>query len=627
MRWSPAGPRGSVCSATAATAALTIDTRGAPPYPCAVARTRTLLALLLALSVVPRGARAEGGETLPLEQIHPGDKGYGLTVFSGFKIERFGVEVIEVLRNFLPKQDLFLIRVDHPVVKRAGVVGGMSGSPIYIRGKLAGALAYGWRFSTEPVAGVTPIADMMALLRRDRRGPRQAAYAARIPRRDGAGAAGREAPPAAAGAGARLAGLPPVAELAPVAVPLSAAGLSPQALALAREELGQLGFEPLLGGGSGKAEGPAAFEPGGSLGVQLVSGDITMAGTGTVTWTNGQQVLGWGHRMLNAGEVYLPATTAKVIHTLSSLPRSFKMSSPARPLGALVQDRQAGVMVDTRRSIGTMPMRITLRAGKARSVYNLQLARHRILTPTLARTVVLNAVTEAMADAADATFTLRTRLTLEGFPPVEVTEHIFSSTGLRIPVAAFSRGLKAIRDVLENEFAQVTIAAVAVDLDVSFSQDVVEVVGVQLASREVNPGDEVQLLVTFRPFDGRPFVKAYPLRIPRPLAASVVEVEVAGGGQVKPELTPPQDIGHYLRNLQEGYPSRALVINLKTPSPAVQLRGHLLKDLPPSVLDALQSGSDVRDAKLVDTEHRSVHATRRIVTGLQRVRVRVEPER
>ncbi len=118
--------------------------------------------------------------TIPIEQIKPGMTGYGLTVFYGFKVERFKVRVVSVLKNFLPKQDLFLVYVDHPRVRKTGVLGGMSGSPIYIQGKLAGALAYGWRFSKEPVAGITPIANMFKLLKRKPRGPAKTGYGSRI---------------------------------------------------------------------------------------------------------------------------------------------------------------------------------------------------------------------------------------------------------------------------------------------------------------------------------------------------------------------------------------------------------------------------------------------------------------
>jgi len=580
---------------------------------------------LISLCAASSSALADPVEYLPLDQIRPGQTGYGLTVFRGFKVERFQVKVVDVLRNFLPKQDLFLIMVDHPVLRKTGVVGGMSGSPIYIKGKLAGALAYGWRFSKEPIAGVTPIKNMLDLLKRKIRGPARAGWASSQNRPTSKAAA------APAPATQRLdrplpaASYPPISGLTPMTVPLSAAGWSPEALNLLRESFSGFGFEPVQGGGTGKAEGPAKFQAGGALGIQLVSGDISLTGTGTVTWTDGKRVLGFGHRMLNAGEIYLPTTTAKIVHTLASLARSFKISSPARTMGSLVQDRQAGVMVDSSRQIGAIPMKLTMRTPTLERVYNVRLARHRILSSTLARTVVANGVSEALTDVAHATFTMRTTITLKDHRPLKIVEHLYASSGVRLPVSLFSRGIGVIAKVLDNPYQPVEIQRINVDLDVKFARDLVQIEGLQVNSARVRPGSRINLLVTFKPFAGYPFTKAYPLQIPATMAGSVLSVEVASGALAKPDLAPPQNLKQYLKNLQQVYPSRSVVVSLKTPSIGLKVQGRIIKDLPPSVADALRSGTRVRDEKFYSTELRTVHGTRRIVTGKKSLRIRVEP--
>jgi hypothetical protein len=573
--------------------------------------------------------------TIPIEQIKPGMTGYGLTVFSGFKVERFKVRVISVLKNFLPKQDLFLVYVDHPRVRKTGVQGGMSGSPIYIQGKLAGALAYGWRFSKEPVAGITPIADMFKLLGRKARGPGKSGYASRIEGRSSK----------AVDRLARLTGLRrdrwwklpfsqprprPRTMLTPVAVPLNVAGFGTETLPMLRESFASYGFEPVQGGGTGKAEGPAKYEPGGAVGVQLVAGDMAMVGTGTVTWTGVRRILGFGHRMFNAGEIYIPAVTARINHTLASVARSFKLSSPARVIGALVQDRQAGILVDTKQKIGTVPMTVTMRTtegGKTvKRVFRAQLARHRMLTPTLAATVLSSAIAEAIPDVTHATMKVTARLTVKGYPQVKLVDHLYADSGARMAVVLFSRGVRAVRSVLNNPFTPAQVQRVDFDVQVNYGRDVVAITGLRVSSSEVDPGDRINLVVTFRPYSGHEFTKTYPLKIPRSISGALLKVEVASGGVVRPDRATPQNLRQYLKDIELGYSARSLVVSVYTPTQGVKLRGRVIKDLPASVIDALNTGTHIRKGKLFSTAVRQVHGTRRVITGKNQIRIRVRNE-
>ncbi len=578
--------------------------------------------------------------TIPIEQIKPGMTGYGLTVFYGFKVERFKVRVVSVLKNFLPKQDLFLVYVDHPRVRKTGVLGGMSGSPIYIQGKLAGALAYGWRFSKEPVAGITPIANMFKLLKRKPRGPAKTGYGSRI---EGSRIEGRRSD--AVDRLARLTGLRrdrwwklpfsqprprPRTMLTKVAVPLNVAGFGTETLPMLREAFASYGFEPVQGGGTGKAEGPSTYEAGGAVGVQLVAGDMAMVGTGTVTWAGVRRILGFGHRMFNAGEIYIPAVTARINHTLASVARSFKLSSPARVVGALVQDRQAGILVDTKLKIGTVPMTVTMRTtegGKAvKRVFRAQLARHRLLTPTLAATVLSSAIAEAIPDVAHATMKVTSRVTVKGHPQIKLVDHLYAASGARMAVVLFSRGVRAVRSVLNNPFAPAHVQRVDFDVQVDYSRDVVTITGVRVSSSEVDPGDRINLVVTFRPYSGHEFTKTYPLKIPRSISGALLKVEVASGGLVRPERATPQNLRQYLKQLKLGYSARSVVISLYTPTQGVKLRGRVIKDLPTSVIDALNTGTHVRKGKLFSTAVRQVYGTRRVITGKNQIRLRVRSE-
>ena len=606
-----------------------IDSPAPRSYPSNVAK-KLLLLTVLGFLCHAGSALAAPPLTIPIEQIKPGQVGYGLTVFRGFKVERFRVEVIDVMKNFLPKQDLFLVRVDHPRLRKTGVVGGMSGSPIFINGKLAGALAYGWRFSKEPIAGITPIANMLDLLQRKPRGPDRASPAMAPGRRPVDRLALRSI--SRRDRWWRLPGLGPnitaaaPSQLVPVTVPLNVAGLGPRAMAMLKESFARYGFEPVQGGGTGSASGPLRYESGGAIGVQLAKGDVSMASTGTVTWVGPKRVLGFGHRMFNAGEIYIPTTTTKIVHTLASLSRSFKIGSPARTLGSLVQDRQAGIMAEVDRKIGTIPLGITMRAGGRKNVYKIQLARHRLLTQSLSRTVVANSLSEALSDVAHATFKVTTRISVKGYPQVVIAEHGYASSGVRFPIVLFSRGLRAIRKVLNNSFGPAHLERLDVEIDVKFAHEMARITEVRLGASEVKAGSTVELTVTLQPYGGKEFTRTVPLKIPADVAGSVLVAQVAGGALVRPVLPVPQDLGQYLKLLPKSFPAKALVVSLQLPTQGLKLKGRVIRDLPPSVLDALNTGTRVRTAKVFRTMARAVHPTPVVVAGKKSIRIRVRSE-
>jgi hypothetical protein len=600
--------------------------------------TRIIGLSVFGLSLVwASSALAQPNEpTLPVSRIRPGQTGYGLTVFKGFEIERFDVQVVDVLRNFLPKQDIIVMRGDHPVLRRAGVLGGMSGSPIYIDGKLVGALAYGWRFSKEPVFGVTPIRNMFELLDRDARGPDESLVAQQDKGRAKRRAERHLQQLASATLEKQQRWWRPMfswrrppkgsASFTPLAVPLNVAGVSASAMPQLHDAFRSFGFEPVRGGGTGRAEGPKRFSKGGAIGVQMVSGDISMSGTGTVTWTNGKRVLGFGHPMFNAGEIYLPVVSARINHSLASLARSFKLSSPARVLGALVHDRQPGIVADTSLRSRTIPMSVTLRTKARSDRYRVELARHRLLTPSLVMSVVSSAIGEALPDVEHLSFDLRTRIALEDHPDLVLDEQRHSASGLRMGALMGSRGLNTLRLLVDNPFEPIQIKRVDVDVRVVFGRRPLLITAAEVASNIVEAGEEVPIQVTFRPHGGDEFSKTYRLRIPEALAGSIVVVDVASGDIVRPQLAPPEDFEQLVEHLQQRYPARSLVLSLETAAQGVTLRGRVIRNLPTSVVDSLDAATSVRREKRFYVAQRKVIGTSQLIAGRRKLRLRVKDE-
>lgn len=570
--------------------------------------------------------------TLSVDQIHAGQKGYGLTVFRGFKVERFSVEVIDVLKNFLPKQDIILMRGDHAVLRRAGVLGGMSGSPIYLDGKLVGALAYGWRFSKEPIFGVTPIRSMLPLFSRKTRlrpgkpAPRRHLSAvershmhrllARLSERTD---------PFAKLRWPQKKRPTPRAMLVPTSVPLSVSGMPSSSMPELRQAFARYGFEPLQGGGTGKAEGPTTYSNGGAIGVALVSGDIAMTGTGTVTYKQGHKVIAFGHSMFNAGEVYLPMVTAKIVHPLASLSRSFKLSSPARQIGSLVQDRQQGIMADVTRKAVMVPMTVTIKSKRSQSVYHVKLAKHRFLTSTLVRSVLTKSVKEAMSDVAPASFSIKTRFLIKGHPAVTIRENNYTSGGLRMGLFS-SRGVRAIRALLNNPFEDADLQRVDIEIAATFGKRPLTLVGLRAPASVVHPGDTVNLEALFREYGGKKVTRRFPFKVPATMESGILLVEVASGRRVRPDLPTPENLSQLLKLLQKSYPGRSAVLSVYLPTQGLAMNGRVLADLPSSVLDSLRSGTVTRNQRLLKTKLRQVFATPELIAGRERIRLRVQSE-
>ena len=568
-------------------------------------------------------------------------KGYGLTVFQGTKPERFDIRVIGVLHNFLPKQDVILIQSDDPRLLHSGIVAGMSGSPISIEGRLAGALAYGWHFAKDPIAGVTPIETMEKELKRPLRGRASTPY---FEAQNDKGRslddviASRERERNRADKGLGLLSqmpLPPKLtdgaepRLARASVPLSLAGFGAAAFAELTNALEPFHMVPLQAGGAARkdATGPTRFEDGGSIAVELIRGDVSAAATGTVTHVEGDKVLAFGHPMFNVGEIYLPIATAEVHTFLSALSTSFKLASPVKEIGTLLQDRQSCILGDTSQRAEMIPVDVTVGGpGRPDQTFHAEVVRHRFLTPMLAAGVIANAAQNSASDVADATITVRSNLAVRGFKPLELTDHLYSPDGVSPRTMAGMSGLKAIGDILFNPFGPANLDKIEVRVDVDYKADVAEIIGVSLASDELEPGSRPSLNVVLRPYNGREFTQSIPVDIPRSLAGQQVKVVVTAGNLAKPDLAQPESLGGMIDNLRKGYPAKALVVSLETPDEGVTLRGSVIPDLPGSVIDTLRPGASTRRADTYKRASRFVVPMRGVMQGKQEITVRVRDD-
>ncbi|HVZ74173.1 MAG TPA: SpoIVB peptidase S55 domain-containing protein [Polyangia bacterium] len=574
-------------------------------------------------SAAPR-AIVSGGPPPPLlklADVRPGMVGQALTVFQGTKPEPFKIRVVAVLKQFLPKEDVILIRAEDPRVEHSGIVAGMSGSPVYIDGKLMGAIAYAWSFAKDPLGGVTPIESMLAERSRPRR---------RSPEDVGVATAEPDEPRALpALAAATNDGEP---HLVRASVPLAVSGFTARTIAELTDELRPTGLVPTQAGGGRRLDAtttsePGHVEPGSAIGVELVRGDMSMVGTGTVTYVDGATVLAFGHPMFGIGEVYLPIVDAEIHAFLPSLAQSFKLSSPLHEIGTLVQDRQTCIIgaLDAHTTMMPVDVRVTGPEGKTRT-FHADVARNRRLTPMLASAVVANAVSQAEPDVTDVVATIAARLDVHGRGTLALDDQTFSTEGLSGRVVGGARGMRALSELMFNPFEPVAIDRLDVDIRFQLKRDAAEIIGVALPREEVRAGETVPVRVTLRPYAGGEYVETVPVKIPLEVAGQSVRIEVASGVTVRPDMAPAETLSGLIDNMKKYYTAANIVVSVQRPDEGAALRGRLLQDLPASAMDTLRPGTQSRRADAYRATERTVFASKRLVTGHQEVTVAVRDD-
>jgi hypothetical protein len=487
--------------------------------------------------------------------------------------------------------------------------------------------------------GVTPIKNMLAELERPVRlemFPGAKPLSSRQPR------AGSERRP---GSGNRFAGLPPYqgdgevtalstihalqekhaqtlapAGLRQASTPVMLGGFEDSVAHMLAEELEPLGFVATQSSaGSRGAVGPERFEPGGAIAIQLADGDIAMTGVGTVTHVApGGRILAFGHPMMQSGASGLPTATARVLHVLVSEVRSFKIAEAARPLGALVQDRQPAIVVDPEITAARIPVRVKVNGaeGAPKTEWNVEVASHRVLTPTIVFGVIANAVKSTASDTADVIFRATGKVGVEGHGVVTLEDRGFSPMGAASPAAfARLRMFALMEAAFANAFETSRVTSVDLELDLEFSREVLQVADASIAYDEVDPGEEVTIYVRFRRVDQSDTIEAVKVRIPEAAAGQKIKVTVAAGNQVPIEQPRAGSLADLIDGIQRRYPSTSLVVALQMPTRGLRFEGHVVDSLPASALNALQLVSSSEDSRPFITQSRTEIKMPQVVIG------------
>jgi len=528
-----------------------------------------------------------------VDEIRPGMTGRGQTVFAGDAREPFTAHIIGVLENVVgPGRDIILARLEGGPIADAGVIQGMSGSPVYVDGRLIGAVSYALgAFPKAPIAGITPIAEMIedAALTSPR--PTAAAPQIALPlTAEGVATALRAAH-------TRLFGAPlsPAASaqgLRPIGVPLVMSGLEPGVAAYLREALATTAFAPIAGGtvAADTTRSDDPFAPGDAIGVAIVTGDLTIGATGTVTHVDGDTVYGFGHPFLNLGPIDFPMTRVDVLTVLPSMMTSMKIASLGRTVGAITQDRSTTVAGRVGTDARVVPVNLSLSSerGLHRDL-SFRIVHDPLLTPLYGFVAVLNSLAAYERQAGASTFAIRGTIDVDGQAPIALEDVVSGDGALVAGAAAVAGPLAAL---LANDLDKAHVTGIRLDVEARETTSTATIERAWIDAVRPKPGDTIDVRVELRHYRGTTETVTIPIEIPA-YAQGRATLMISDGAalaaweQRDGRAAAPGDLAGLVRALNRTPRSNRLYVRLLADLPGAVVKGEALNTLPPSVQSVL----------------------------------------
>jgi hypothetical protein len=576
--------------------------------------TFCVAALLLGAGLLVSSRLTAAAAQMSIDEVRPGMQGVGRTVFDGVHVEEFRVHVLGVLNNVIgPNRNLILARLEGGPLANTGVIAGMSGSPVFIDGKLVGAVSYSLgSFPKEPIAGITPIAEMTDAAALNDVRPPGARVKVEFPlTRQGLTAAFRKAlnwnrPFADRAEDTRGLGVTAVDGLGagqlgtlmrPIATPLAMSGFEPDIADLFGAAMREQGFLP---SGGAVAPGTAArgelpfegpLKPGDAIGVMLVSGDLQLGATGTVTHIDGDRVFAFGHPMYNLGPTEYPMTRAYVYTVLPSLFSSMKLSGTSEVIGTFLQDRATAVSGRLGAGPRMIPVTLTLESQRAASrTFHFSVVNDQLFGPLMTYASILNTLSSYERQFGAMTFSIRGSAKVRRHDPVAF-DNMFS--GDQAPGAAAAYVVAPMTALMGNDYEKIDIEGVEATIRTAEEPRTATLERVWVDDPRPRAGRTIPLKVLLRTYRGDEVLRTVPITIP-PNASGNLSVLVADGGRLwqseqREARTPqPRSVDQMIKTLNKARRSNTLYVKLLASEPGAVVNGELLSSLPPSVLGVLE---------------------------------------
>jgi hypothetical protein len=542
----------------------------------------------------------------PLDQVHRGQHGVAYTVFEGVAPSAVEVEILGILHNALgPHQDMILARLGGKDAIYTGVVAGMSGSPVYINGKLAGALAFRiGQFSKEPIAGITPIQQMLEV--------KNMPQAGATPANNGKAESGS-------------------AEIRPIETPLLFSGFSQQAVDAFKDRFAAQGLTPVVGmGGSSSTEKqPEPIEPGSSVSALLVRGDMEVAATCTATYVDKNQLLACGHPITQTGNLSVPMTKAEVVATLPSPLNAFKIVNTTEEVGAFTQDRQTAIRGEFGAKAHMVPVTVTFYSTAGTRPVHFDVVDSPELTPLLMLISIYQSMMQSNSYAAETTYRIRERVAIDGAPDLDLTRFAAPTTGIPAALGATLEMGEPLVQLYGNPARRGLLRSVSLDIDTLPGRQTMEIESAEREGGVVHAGDTVSLRATLRPWRGATRTIDIPVKLPRTLPEGPVRLVVSDAATVDHMLEAPAnhlDMNDTVAALNATHANDRVYVTMLTPQPQARLDGRTLTQLPISMANVLDP---LRANRMLTLNGESAVAVTSVpmdavVTGNQVVTIQVE---
>lgn len=567
----------------------------------------TLRIFLLFLLIIPYSWAATNRtheatvkpEIMPLSQVHAGMHGVAYTVFQGVHPEPMDVEILGIERNVNgPKNDLILVRLHGAKPEFTGVVAGMSGSPVYVDGKLIGALSYRiGDFSKEPIGGVTPIEQMLEISAMDRSQPAESAASSPAtphPAKTKTSTGGAAVWPTMHSF-ARL--------LTPIETPLVFNGFTEDAIRQFAPQFASAGLTPVMGAGSVTDEKqPEPLEPGSSVSMVLVRGDLDIAATCTVTYMDGDHLLACGHPVLQYGAVDVPMNKARVMATLASPMNSFKIIETTEPVGAFVQDRHTGILGRLGQKPEMIPVSLSVHGGSQPREFHYEVLNNAKLTPVAMAATFLSSLQNVNDYGQETTYRVKGKISVDGYPDISL-RNMFAPADVGAPPAISAAMLLNDRfnRIFENPYARPQVKGVDLEIDLVPDRRTARLETARTDVTEARPGDDIVIEAVLRPYRGERIVRQVPVKIPTSTPKGILRILVSDGDvldrmhSIGKGLSQRLDLGSTIALLNQEHADNRLYVSLLEANPQAMVDDKVMPALPLSIMNVMDGMRGTQD--------------------------------
>lgn len=543
----------------------------------------------------------------PLSELKEGMRGTARTVFRGSESEEFNVEILGIIPGAIgPKQDLIVGRISGGSANRTSVFGGMSGSPVYIDGKLVGAISYSFPFSKEPICGITPIEQMITIFEQNQnqkgnsQSPRAFSFAELASTNWQP-----EFPRNATVTSSVLSGFDPNSPLSavagqsfqPITTPVSFSGFTQETLSQFAPHLMKVGLLPVSAAGGAaritpmKEANEKTLLGGASVSMQLTRGDFSLAASGTVTYRDGDKIYAFGHPFLNLGTSDLPMSESHVVTVIPSVANSFKLAVPDAMVGSMTQDRGTGVFGHLGKAPKMIPVRLNLQTSRGgQETYVYEVVRDEFLTPLLLNMTVNNAITASERALGDSTIELKGEVKIKGQQPLKFERRFAGMQAVMATGASVAIPMSAL---LKSRFANLEISEINLSLTSDDGSNTAEIERIALDKTQVRAGESFEVQAFARTVGGKMFVQKIPVKIPADTPAGMLMVTVGDGNSIQRSAISqqfvPKDLAELIKTINEIKKNDRLYVQTYRVTNGAVIGASELPNLPPSVLATLNN--------------------------------------